>query len=1043
MGVLERVPHGFPTLWCHCMALSRKANGKPRRTVDMSALNKVCLRETHHVKPPFHQAKSIPPHTWKTVTDAWNGFHCVPLDEEDRQYTTFITPVGRFWYRMAPQGALGSGDGYSRRFDEVIADVERKTKCVDDTTQWDVDLETHWWRVIDFLELLGRNGIILNFEKFQFSQREVEFAGFRITETGIQPLEKYLRAISEFPTPKTTTDIRAWFGLVHQVSHYNKLTEMLLPFKPFLSPNVKFQWTAELNETFEQSKLEIVRAIENGVEIYDLTRVTCLRPDWSKKGIGYFLSQKHCECESSVPGCCEHGWRITLAGSRFLKPAETRYAPIEGEALAIAWSLEHTKHFTQGQDNLVIVTDHKPLVKLFGDRALDQIANSRLFSLKQRTLPWRFRIVHMPGKENSFSDATSRNPVEGEGITNTEILAGIRIMEIEKTDVDVLATFSITDRSEFRAITWDMVKQETKCDQSLCNLSTLINSSFPDDKSDMPPELLPYWSVRNNLYLVDGVILMNDQILMPPALREDTTKSLANNTGSRILIPPQLRPEILQSLHSAHQGVGSMNERAKAGVYWPGITKDIEMTRASCTSCNRIMPSQARTPPLEPWIPSTPFEAIACDYFNYMGYYYFVAADRLSGWLEVQQIRVGTNEAGSQGLCKALRRIMVTFGVPVEISSDGGPEFTAGETKAFFERWGIRHRLSSVSFPSSNGRAELAVKTAKRLLMDNISPNGSLDNDGMVRAMLVYRNTPDPGCKLSPAQILLGRPLRDTLPYISKDTMVFNNPEIHPQWKDAWNAKEDALRARYVKTLENLSEHSRPLTPLKPGDHVLIQNQSGRFPNKWDKSGTIVEARGNDQYAVKVAGSGRLTLRNRRFLRRYEPHSTTNLPVAAPTAATLPPPTALFEIPDKKPEHGSTHLPANMAEELTGIERRPTAPAAGSGLIRPHVSFLPVMQQQSTALPENSRRGGEPANNGPAGIESCDPQGSLLPEIQRQPSAAPASSQPSVLQAQLPSTAATGQHQARRSGREKKPRQVYDASTGKYVAPCAVADDYQ
>ena len=155
---------------------------------------------------------------------------------------------------MAPQGALGSGDGYSRRFDEVIADVERKTKCVDDTVQWDDDLETHWWRVIDFLELLGRNGIILNFDKFQFSQREIDFAGFHITETGIKPLEKYLKAIASFPTPKTTTDIRAWFGLVHQVSHYNKLTEMLRPFKPFLSPNVKFQWTEELNKTFQNSK---------------------------------------------------------------------------------------------------------------------------------------------------------------------------------------------------------------------------------------------------------------------------------------------------------------------------------------------------------------------------------------------------------------------------------------------------------------------------------------------------------------------------------------------------------------------------------------------------------------------------------------------------------------------------------------------------------------------------------------------------------------------------------------------------------------------
>jgi hypothetical protein len=115
LGVLEAVPHGEPSVWCHRMVVSRKpSDGSPRRTVDMSALNKVCGRETHHVKPPFQQARSIPSHTWKTVTDAWNGFHSVPLAEEDRHYTTFITPWGRFRYRMAPQGTLASGDGYSR-----------------------------------------------------------------------------------------------------------------------------------------------------------------------------------------------------------------------------------------------------------------------------------------------------------------------------------------------------------------------------------------------------------------------------------------------------------------------------------------------------------------------------------------------------------------------------------------------------------------------------------------------------------------------------------------------------------------------------------------------------------------------------------------------------------------------------------------------------------------------------------------------------------------------------------------------------------------
>ena len=62
----------------------------------------------------------------------------------------------------------------------------------------------------------------------------------------------------------------------------------------------------------------------------------------------------------------------------------------------------------------------------------------------------------------------------------------------------------------------------------------------------------------------------------------------------------------------------------------------------------------------------------------------------------------------------------------MELSSDGGPEFIAKETESFLKRWGVRHRLSSVAFPSSNGRAELAVKLTKRLLMNNVSTNGDL-----------------------------------------------------------------------------------------------------------------------------------------------------------------------------------------------------------------------------------------------------------------------------------------------------------------------------
>ena len=208
-------------------------------------------------------------------------------------------------------------------------------------------MSENWWKSIEFIKLCGRAGIVLNPEKFQFSQPVVDFAGFRITKSSVEPLPKYIDAIEGFPTPTNLTDNRSWFGLVNQVSHYAQLREMINPFREFLSPKVKFCWSPELESLFVESKQSIIKAIREGVKIFDVKRRTCLRTDWSKNGVGYLLSQKHCNCAGNTShGCCPDGWKITLAGSRFLSPAEKNYAAVEGEALAVAWALEQTRFFT-------------------------------------------------------------------------------------------------------------------------------------------------------------------------------------------------------------------------------------------------------------------------------------------------------------------------------------------------------------------------------------------------------------------------------------------------------------------------------------------------------------------------------------------------------------------------------------------------------------------------------------------------------------------------------------------------------------------------
>ena len=100
-----------------------------------------------------------------------------------------------------------------------------------------------------------------------------------------------------------------------------------------------------------------------------------------------------------------------MCGSRLLRKSEERYAPEEGEALSIAWGLEHSRYFTLGCDDLLAIVDHQPLTKLLGDRTLDEILNPTLFRLKQSTLPWIYDISWKQGTDNCFGDSTSRHPV--------------------------------------------------------------------------------------------------------------------------------------------------------------------------------------------------------------------------------------------------------------------------------------------------------------------------------------------------------------------------------------------------------------------------------------------------------------------------------------------------------------------------------------------------------------------------------------------------------------------------------------------------------
>ena len=143
----------------------------------------------------------------------------------------------------------------------------------------------------------------------------------------------------------------------------------------------------------------------------------------------------------------------------------------------------------------------------------------------------------------------------------------------------------------------------------------------------------------------------------------------------------------------------------------------------SCRTCDRTAPSQPALPPVRPPTPDHPFQLVSTDFFSYAGHNYLVLVDRYSNWPVIKKCQT----EASQELISNLREYFCTFGVPKQLTSDGGPAYTAAATNDFLKAWGVDHRISTAYNPHANLRAETAVKSMKRLIMDNVSASGSLD----------------------------------------------------------------------------------------------------------------------------------------------------------------------------------------------------------------------------------------------------------------------------------------------------------------------------
>ena len=251
-----------------------------------------------------------------------------------------------------------------------------------------------------------------------------------------------------------------------------------------------------------------------------------IETDASGKGIGMALLQSDSNGRDSL--------YLIAYGSKTLTAAETRYANIKYELLGVVGALEKFHYFTFGHP-VIILTDHKPLIAISKKTLVN--APPRLQRILLRLNNYNTMLQWIPGKEMVFTNHLSRNIVNK--VPNEPMCTGL---DMKIQDIYLNA-------SEDRCISF---AKETEKDETLVILKKRIIKGWPEKRDECPMNLRSFWNYRDELSILDGLLLK----------------------GTRIIIPMQCQNDVLEKLHDGHCGVDRTKLCARYSVYWLHINRD-------------------------------------------------------------------------------------------------------------------------------------------------------------------------------------------------------------------------------------------------------------------------------------------------------------------------------------------------------------------------------------------------------------------------------------------------------------------------------------
>ena len=655
-----------------------KKGGELRMCMDYRKINAITTKDRtplpliNDILERVRGAKSF------TKLDLRHAYHRVRIREGDEWKTAFRTPFGHFEWLVMPFGLCNAPATFQRFLNDVMRDLLDRGVLVylDDILIYAETVEEHDRLVREVLTRLRTNALFASLNKCAFGVTRVEYLGHILTDKGVEMDPEKISSIVNWPRPKALKELQKFLGLANYYRRFIALfSKLARPLHDLQKKSASWRWSKKEQAAF--AALKRAFASEVVLKHADPNRAFVVETDASDYAVGCVLSQRD-----------DAGHLRPLAfHSRSLNPAEANYPILDKELLAVITAFKVWRHHLEGaKERVQVLTDHRNLEHL-GSLSVTTGRHARWSLFLSR---FDFLLTFTSGASNARADALSRRPdymddavpERGHPIVPPQALVA-----------------AVTEGGD------DAGEEDDGDDSGWITLAQTRGPPLDEelgktirDALDTDPLLSSY---RAKPEKFPNLALDEDGLL------KDGRWRYVPEGAARVLV--------LQRAHDSriggHFGITRTLHQLKRRYWWPRMKAVVASYVQSCATCARIkVPRQRPLGKLQPLAtPRVPWSSISLDFITDLppsnGHTcVLVVVDRLT---KMAHLVPFASIPSAEDTAKALFTSVVRHhGLPSDIVSDRGPQFTSQLWTSLCADLGIKPKLSTAYHPQTDGQTE-------------------------------------------------------------------------------------------------------------------------------------------------------------------------------------------------------------------------------------------------------------------------------------------------------------------------------------------------